>query len=69
MRHLALALLLACVLSGSAWAGEIPTTGGPAPRPSSSDVTTGEIHSTGATASQTSSTVLTIIRTLFSIVR
>jgi hypothetical protein len=45
MRHLALALVLACVLSGTAAAGEIPTTGAPAPHGSSSLAMTGEIPS------------------------
>ena len=69
MRHSALALVLACVLSGTAMAGEIPTTGSPAPQSSGSVVTTGEIPTTGATAPQASSTVLTIILTLIGIVR
>ena len=67
MRHLALALVLACVLSGTAWAGEIPTTGAPAPP--RSVVTTGEIHPTGAATEPASSTVLMIILTLISTVR
>jgi len=69
MRHLALALVLACVISGTARAGEIPTTGAASPQPSSSVVTTGEIHPTGAPTPEASSTVLTIILTLISIVR
>lgn len=69
MRHSALALVLACVLSGTASAGEIPTTGAPAPHASSSAVTTGEIPSTGGTAPQASSTFLTIILTLITIGR
>jgi hypothetical protein len=69
MRHLALAVLLACTLSGTAQAGEIPSTGVVAPPPPSTVTTTGEIPSTGATAPQTSSTVLTIILTLISIGR
>jgi hypothetical protein len=69
MRHLALALVLACVLSGTAWAGEIPTTGAvPTPTPATA-TTTGEIPTTGATAPQESTTVLTIILTLIDIVR
>jgi len=67
MRHLALALVLACVLSGTASAGEIPTTGAIAPQPSRSVVTTGEIPSTGETALEASSTLLTIIVTLIDI--
>jgi hypothetical protein len=74
MRHFALALVLACVLSGTAFAGEIPTTGGLAPQPSSSAVKTGEIPTTGALTGKFPSTgegptVLTIILTLISIVR
>lgn len=69
MRHLFLALVLACLLSGTAGAGEIPTTGAPAPQPSGAVATTGETHSTGATVPQPSSTVLTIILTIIGIVR
>jgi hypothetical protein len=69
MRNLALAVVLACVFSGTVWAGEIPTTGAPAPQTSSSVVATGEIPSTGVPATEVSSTVLTIILTIFSIVR
>ena len=65
MRHFAIAALLACVLSGTARAGEIPSTGVAAPQPSSSAGVTGEIHSTGGTELNT---VLTIILTLISIV-
>jgi hypothetical protein len=68
MRRLALAIALACVLSGVARAGEIPTTGAVA-QPTPSPVTAaGEIHSTGATAPEDSSTLLTIILTVISIV-
>jgi len=84
MRLLAIAVLLACMLSGTARAGEIPSTGVVAPQPSSSAgvigeiptagtpapvVITGEIHTTGATAPQDSNMVLTIILTLISSVR
>jgi hypothetical protein len=69
MRHFALALVLACVLSGTASAGEIPTTGSPAPQPPSPVVTTDEIASTGAPEPEELTTVLTIFLTLFSIVR
>ena len=68
MRRLALAIALACVVSGVAHAGEIHTTGAPAPPPPDTVTTTGEIHSTGATEPEASSTVVTIILTLFSIV-
>jgi hypothetical protein len=69
MRHLALALVLACMLSGTAAAGEIPTTGAPAPHASSSVVTPCEIPTPDATAPDTSSTLLTIIVTLLTIGR
>lgn len=49
MRRLALAITLACVLSGMARAGEIPTTGAVAPPTPSTVSVTGEIHPTGAT--------------------
>ena len=80
MRRLALAIALACVLSGMAHAGEIHSTGAVAPpKP-------GEIHTTGAVAGEIpttgeavagevpstggdSTTVLTIILTFISIVR
>lgn len=81
MRRLALAIALACVLSGVAHAGEIHSTGAVAPP------TPGEIHTTGAAAAGEipttgeavagevpstggdSTTVLTIILTFISIVR
>ena len=70
MRRLALAIALACVLSGMAHAGEIHSTGAVAPP------TPGEIHTTGAAVAGEipstggeSTTVLTIILTLISIVR
>ena len=50
MRRLALAIALACILSGVARAGEIPTTGAVSPPPPSTMTTTGEIHSTGMMA-------------------
>jgi hypothetical protein len=43
MKRFALAIALACALSGSALAGEIHSTGAPAPVP-------GEIHTTGEPA-------------------
>jgi hypothetical protein len=62
MRRLALAIALACALSGAVRAGEVPSTGAPAPQPSSPVVTA------GATAPEASSSVLTIILTLLGIV-
>lgn len=76
MRHLALAVLLACMLSGTAHAGEIPSTGVVLPPPPRSVTTTGEIPSgdrTGEiatsdeTAPEASSTLFTIILTLLTI--
>ena len=76
MRHFALALVLACVLSGTASAGEIPTTGATSPQPSNSVVTSGEIHTTAAAVAGDipstggdSTAVLAIILTLISSVR
>ena len=83
MRHLALAVVLACVVSGTAWAGEIPSSDWvpPPPPPGSSSVAThgeiptsdatapGEIPSGGAPAPQASGTLLTIILSLLSIGR
>ena len=82
MRHFGLALVLACMLSGTVSAGEIPTTGATTPQPSSPVVksgeipTTGEVHctageipTTGETAPEASDAVLTMILTLLSIVR
>jgi hypothetical protein len=76
MRHFGLALVLACMLSGTVSAGEIPTTGATTPQPSSPVVVYGEIHSTGGeipitgeTAPEASNSVLTIILTLLGIVR
>ena len=80
MRRLALAIALACTLSGAARAGEIHTTGAvatPTPGgnhgaaglageiPTTGVVTTGEMPSTGGD----STTVLTIILTLIGSVR
>ena len=71
MRHLASAVLLACMLSGTARAGEIPSTGvvAPPPPPPSTVTKTGEIPSTGATVPQTSGTLVAIVLTLISIGR
>jgi hypothetical protein len=69
MKRLALAVVLACVLSGMARAGEISSTGATAPQPPPSVTTTGEVASTGATTPEPSSTALTIILAIISIVR
>ena len=69
MRHLAIALLLACMFSATARAGEVPSTGVVAPQPSSPVGVTREIPTTGETAAQDSTAILTIILTLISIVR
>ena len=55
MKRFVMALALACVLSGTALAGDIPSTGAPAP---------GDIPSTGAP-----SPIVTVILTILSIVR
>lgn len=77
MRRLALAVVLACALSGTAGAGEIPS-GDRTPPPGSSSVMpgeiptgdwTGEIPSSDATAPEASNTLLTIILTLLTIGR
>ena len=69
MRHLAIAALLACMLLGTARAGEVPSTGVVAPNPgeihTTRVATTGELPTTDGTES---TTVLTIILTLISIV-
>lgn len=79
MRRLALAIALACVLSGAARAGEMPSTGAVAP-PAQCTVTAageicttagatapGEVPSTGAKEPQPSGTLLTVILTIISI--
>lgn len=75
MRHLALAVVLACVLSGVARAGEIPTSDRTTPHGASTLVTpgeiptgdlTGEIPSSDATAPEA---LVTIIVTLLTIGR
>lgn len=52
MRRLALVIVLSCVLSGVARAGEIHSTGAVAPPPPSTMTIAGEIPSTGATVPQ-----------------
>lgn len=49
MRHLVLAVVLACMLSGVARAGEIPTSDRTTPHGSSSQVMPGEIPSSDRT--------------------
>ena len=78
MRHFGLALVLACVLSGTVSAGEVPTTGATAPQPpppgsvvkagdmsTTGELLAGDVPSTGGD----STTVLAIILTLISSVR
>ena len=79
MRRLALAVALACVLSGAARAGEVPSTGAVTPPlPPSTVTAAGEMPGTGATAPgempstgapEEPSALLTIILTFISIVR
>jgi hypothetical protein len=77
MRRLALTIVLACVLSSAAGAGEIPSTGAvatptPSPTTAAGEIPTtgspGEIHTSGAAAPEASSMALTIILTIISIV-
>ncbi len=73
MRRLMLATALACVLSATAIAGEIPTTGAPAPGeiPTTGVTVAGEIPTTGAPVappSSSNSMVVNAILTLISIV-
>jgi len=69
MRHFALALVLACMLSGRVSAGEIPSTGVVTPPPPSTVTIAGEIPTTGTPAPQELTTILTIFLTLISTVR
>jgi hypothetical protein len=60
MKRFVLAIALACALSVTAWAGEVHSTGAPAP---------GEIHTTGAPEPQASSPgVVAILLTIMSLV-
>ena len=75
MRRFALAMALACVLSGVIRAGEIHSTRAVGEIPTSDvagEIPTsgaiGEIHTTGQSAPEESTTALTIILTLISIV-
>lgn len=54
MKRIALALVLACALSGTALAGDIPSTGNPAPAPGDT---------------QGPSIVATVVLTILSLVR
>lgn len=68
MKHMVLAVLLAVVLTGTARAGEIPSTGAPAPRATGSVETTCEDPLTEGATSQEPSTVLPLLLTLLDIV-
>ncbi|MDQ5846685.1 MAG: hypothetical protein M3539_15470 [Acidobacteriota bacterium] len=61
MKRFALAIALACAISGTALAGDIHTTGVQAPEPPSqtSPADTGDIHTTDAASTQGSSELLT----------
>jgi len=69
MRQLALAVVLACMLSGTAWAGEIPSGDRtpPPPPPRCTMTTTGEIPTSDATTIEASGSVLTLILTLITV--
>jgi hypothetical protein len=85
MKHLASAVVLACILSSTAWAGEIPSGDRASSQASGSAVTpgeipisygtapersaSGEIHGAGVTAPDSSTTLLTIALTILGIVR
>ena len=82
MRRLAIAVVLACVLSGTAWAGEIPSSDRTPPglvvRPGEIPIcdgttpqvsSTGEIPSIGVTESESSDIMLTFLLSIISIVR
>jgi hypothetical protein len=68
MRRLAIAMALACVLSGATHAGEMASTGAVAPPPPCTVTETGETPTTCTPAPQESSTVLTVILTLITFV-
>ena len=72
MRRLALAMALACILSGAIHGGEIHSTGAVASPTPSAVTATGETPTDGETApgeiETTGTTVLTIILTIISIV-
>ena len=63
MKKLMLATALACVLSATAMAGEIPTAGAPVPPPpsnSAAETMPGEIPSTGVPVPASSSNLLVV---------
>jgi hypothetical protein len=67
MKRFALAIALACVLSGSVLAGDAHSVGAPAPAP-------GDVHTTGAPErapreTQGSGIAATVILTILSLVR
>ena len=63
MKRFVLAVALACVLSGSALAGDVHTTGAPEPAP-------GDSHTTGAPSpAQSSSVAATVLLAILSFVR
>ena len=68
MKRFALAVALACVLSGTALAGDSHTTGAPAPAPAP-----GDVHTTGAPSpapsKESSSVAATLILAILSFVR
>jgi hypothetical protein len=74
MKRFALAIALACALTGTALAGEIHTTGVQEPDPPvasspAAPASTGEIHTTGATQESSdmlASVILTFIGLAFS---
>jgi len=70
MRQLALAVILACMLTGTAWAGEIPSGDRtPPPPPPCTRTTTGENPTSDATTLEAPGTLITIILTLIAIGR
>jgi hypothetical protein len=75
MKRFALAIMLACVLSDSALAGDVHTTGAPAPVPGDSHTVgaaaPGDIHTTGdpVSTTQSSSVAAKLILAILSFVR
>jgi hypothetical protein len=68
MKHMVLAVLLAVVLTGTARAGEVPSTGAPAPKAMSSVETTCEIPATEGATPEEATTIATFLLTLLDIV-